>query len=250
MEDLVTAALLSAYAGLVALDFLKPARSFPKLRFWRLKGFFFFVLNVALFTILPFVWDEHLAQYRLFDATGLGVVGGAIVGVLMLQLFQYMWHRTMHRVPFLFRWFHQMHHSAERMDIWGAMYFSPLDVVGFAFMGSLALALVGIAPEAAVLANGIGTFAALFTHANLRTPQWLGYFIQRPENHALHHERGIHAYNYADIPVWDLVFGTFRNPKAWNAQAGYYDGASKRVGAMLIGRDVTRDVTGAPALLR
>ena len=49
----------------------------------------------------------------------------------------------------------------------------------------------------------------------------------------------MHANNYADFPIWDLLFGTFKNPKTWEGQAGYYDGASKRVGAMLIGRDIT-----------
>jgi sterol desaturase/sphingolipid hydroxylase (fatty acid hydroxylase superfamily) len=240
MEDLVTGALLLAYATLIALDFLKPARHFPRMRFWRLKGFAFFLVNVALFTALPFVWDEHLAKYRLFDATGLGMLGGAALGLLLQQLISYTWHRSMHNSPFLFRWFHQMHHSSERMDIWSAMIFSPLDVVGFALTGSLALALVaGVTPEAAVLTSAIATFGALFTHANLRTPQWLGYIIHRPENHSLHHERGVHAYNYGDFPFWDLLFGTFKNPKTWEGEAGYYDGASNRIGAMLIGRDVT-----------
>lgn len=181
---------------------------------------------------------------RLFDATGLGLLGGAALGVLLQQLISYTWHRSMHNSAFLFRWFHQMHHSSERMDIWSAMIFSPLDVVGFALTGSLALALVaGVTPEAAVLAGALTTFAALFTHANLRTPPWLGYVIQCPENHSLHHERGVHAHNYADFPLWDLVFGTFKNPKSWEGEAGYYDGASNRLGAMLIGRDVTEAPT-------
>jgi len=240
MEDLVTGALLLSYAGLIALDFAKPARTFPRMPFWRLRGFAFFIVNVALFTALPFLWNEWLGEHRLIDATGLGMVGGAFVGLLVQQLVQYVWHRTMHSSSFLFRWFHQMHHSSERMDIWSAMVFSPLDVLGFAFAGSLGLVwILGLTPEAAVLANGMATFAALFSHANIRTPQWLGYVIHRPENHSLHHERGLHANNYADFPIWDLLFGTFKNPQTWQAQAGYYDGASKRVGAMLIGRDVT-----------
>ena len=240
MENLVTGALLLAYAVLIGLDFAKPARTFPRMPFWRLRGFAFFVVNVSLFTALPFLWNEWLGEHRLIDATGLGMLGGALVGLLVQQLVQYVWHRTMHSSPFLFRWFHQVHHSSERMDIWSAMIFSPLDVLGFAFVGSLGLVwIVGLTPEAAVLANGLVTFAALFSHSNLRTPQWLGYIIHRPENHSLHHQRGLHANNYADFPIWDLLFGTFMNPKTWEAQAGYYDGASKRIGAMLIGRDVT-----------
>ena len=43
----------------------------------------------------------------------------------------------MHSSDLLWRVFHQTHHSAERVDIWGALYFHPLDVIGFAFVGSL-----------------------------------------------------------------------------------------------------------------
>jgi sterol desaturase/sphingolipid hydroxylase (fatty acid hydroxylase superfamily) len=147
----------------------------------------------------------------------------------------------MHRTPFLWRWFHQMHHSAERMDAFSAFIFHPLDVVGFAFVGSFALGvIIGLQPEAALLTGTVGTFLAFFNHSNIRTPQWLGYIIQRPENHSLHHERGVHAFNYGDISLWDMVFGTFRNPKTWEGQTGFYDGASERIGEMLIGRDVSQ----------
>jgi sterol desaturase/sphingolipid hydroxylase (fatty acid hydroxylase superfamily) len=54
----------------------------------------------------------------------------------------------------------------------------------------------------------------------------------------VHHERGVHRYNYADLPLWDIVFGTFRNPARWEAETGFYAGASARLGEMLIGRDV------------
>jgi len=240
LADLVSVLLLAAYAALVALDFLKPGRSYPTMRFWRLKGFAFFVLNIALFSTLPFLWDEWLGEHRVLDASGLGTAGGAIFGLLVVQFCSYWWHRTMHNTKLLWRFFHQLHHSAERVDIFGAMYFSPLDVLGFAFVGSFGLVwLAGVSPEAAVLANGIATFAGLFQHANLKTPRWLGYVLQRPENHALHHERGVHAYNYGDIAFWDIVFGTFKNPESVDAQAGFYDGASQRIGAMLLGKDVS-----------
>jgi sterol desaturase/sphingolipid hydroxylase (fatty acid hydroxylase superfamily) len=51
----------------------------------------------------------------------------------------------------------------------------------------------------------------VFQHANGDTPHGLGYLIQRPQSHAIHHQRGVHAFNYADLSLWDMVFGTFRN---------------------------------------
>ena len=69
----------------------------------------------------------------------------------------------------------------------------------------------------------------------------LGYLIQRPESHAIHHARGVHAHNYADLPLWDIVFGTFRNApaEAPRPAQGFYDGASARVWEMLTFRDVS-----------
>ena len=91
----------------------------------------------------------------------------------------------------------------------------------------------------AAVASAFLAFNAVFQHANIRTPRWLGYVIQRPESHGVHHERGVHRYNYSDLPLWDVVFGTFRNPERWEGQTGFYVGASSRVGAMLVGRDVS-----------
>jgi hypothetical protein len=72
----------------------------------------------------------------------------------------------------------------------------------------------------------------------VHTPQWLGWIIQRPEAHAVHHARGVHAYNYGNFMLWDILFGTFRNPAGFSGPAGFWDGASSKVGAMLIGRDI------------
>ena len=61
----------------------------------------------------------------------------------------------------------------------------------------------------------------LFVHWNVRTPKWVGYFIQRPEEHILHHQCGVHASNYSDWPLWDKVFGTYRRPVESPVEVGF-----------------------------
>lgn len=241
LSDLCLLAVLALYAALIGLDFARPARRFERVPFWKLKGAAFFMIYLLVSYHLPFVWDAFLAEHRLIDATGLGVGGGALVGLLALELGVYVWHRTLHAVPILWRCFHQTHHSAERVDIWGAMYFHPLDMAGFTAVTSLSLVgALGVVPEAAVIAGTLSTGLAIFQHANLRTPAWLGYLVSRPESHARHHERGVHAKNYSDLPIWDILFGSFENPKTWQGLAGFYSGASRRLGALLLGRDISR----------
>jgi sterol desaturase/sphingolipid hydroxylase (fatty acid hydroxylase superfamily) len=81
----------------------------------------------------------------------------------------------------------------------------------------------------------------MFQHANIKTPRWLGYLIQRPESHSVHHQRGRHAMNYSRLPIFDILFGTFENPEYFQSESGFYPGASRRILAMLGGVDVSAD---------
>lgn len=228
---------LGLFTGFALLEFVLHGRKFPPVTHWRLQGTAFTLLYFAVATYAPLFWDGWLGGHRLFAADTLPLWAQIFGGFLVLEFGIYAWHRTMHNVTFLWRWFHQMHHSAERVDIWGALYFHPFDSIGWTLLGSLALVLgFGVSAEAAIVINVIATFYGMFQHLNVRTPHWLGYIIQRPESHSGHHERGIHARNYSDLPLWDMVFGTFHNPTEFKGECGFYDGSSKRVGDLLRGR--------------
>lgn len=238
--DSVSLTVFALYAGLIAWEALKPARTLPGVAGWKWRGLLAFAAFFFLSSYLPLVWSEHLARLQLFELTALGTWGGALAGLLIYEAGVYGWHRAMHGTPWLWRAFHQMHHSAERLDTYSAFWFSPLDMLGWTALSSLSLTLiVGITPEAATLVLYITTCLSVFQHANVRTPRWLGYLVQRPESHSLHHERSVHARNYSDLPLFDLLFGTFRNPRDFAEAAGFYPGASARVGEMLCMRDIS-----------
>jgi sterol desaturase/sphingolipid hydroxylase (fatty acid hydroxylase superfamily) len=137
---------------------------------------------------------------------------------------------------------HQLHHSAERMDVFGSAYFHPFEIIESNVIGIVLFNLVlGLTPEAAALSTIWQAFNGIFQHGNIKTPVWLGYLIQRPEAHGVHHTRGIHGFNYSNLPLWDLVFGTFRNPAVWDGDAGFYPGSTNKTVPMLLGRDVGED---------
>lgn len=226
--------VISMFVGFGVLDFILRGRSFPDVKLWRAKGIFAFVVYFFVSGYSPFLWDGWLGQHTLFDASSLPIWLAALIGVFIVELGIYLWHRTLRSIPVLWRTFHQMHHSAERVDVFGAFYFHPLDMIGFSFVSSLALVGVfGMAPEAAFFVVVVTNFCAIFQHSNLKTPKWLGLFIMRPEQHAVHHERGVHMYNYGDIPHWDMLFGTYKNPEVFNSEVGFYQGASSKVMSML-----------------
>jgi sterol desaturase/sphingolipid hydroxylase (fatty acid hydroxylase superfamily) len=237
--DPISLIVLAMYAGLMLWEALFPARPLPTVKYWKLKGLTFFVLFFYLSTYLPLIWDGYLAEYQLIDLTGLGTLWGALIGVLIYQFGLYVWHRSMHKSNVLWRVFHQMHHSVERLDTYSAFIFSPMDMIGFTALGSLLLVLVaGFSPQAATVIILANTFFSMFQHSNIRTPTWLGYIVQRPEAHSLHHAKGIHAFNYGDITIYDILFGTWRNPKDYENENGFYMGASSKIADMLLFRDI------------
>lgn len=241
ITNIATWLTLGCIPAFILLDVAYRARRFHTPRFWRLRALAVTVVVFAMSFAVPMLWSRLIGERTLFDLRALGTWGGAAVGVLVYQFFHYWYHRAVHRSDFLFRWVHQMHHSVEGIDAFGAYYLSPLDVLGFTSIASLVFfPLLGVQMEAGIVGNLFLTFAAMFQHANIRTPRWVGYFIQRPESHGIHHERGVHRYNYCDLPLLDMVFGTFRNPETFDRECGYYDGASSRIGEMLMGRDVTK----------
>ncbi len=179
------------------------------------------------------------------NGTSLGVVGGAIVGFVVLELGVYAWHRSAHTFDVMWRGFHQLHHSPRRVDIPGALVFHPLEIAAYALIPLFVTVVVlGLDPLAAAITGYLFAFYGLFQHWNIRTPQWLGYVIQRPEAHCVHHRTGLHYYNFADLPLWDIGFGTFRNPRQFMGACGFEGDRDRRMGAMRAFADVNDELYG------
>ena len=250
--DPISLGMLALYAALMLLEALAPARKLPYIKGWIPRALITFVLYFYLATYLPLIWDKYLVEYQLFNIQSMNIYTSTLIALFVFEFLIYVWHRTMHQTNWLWRSFHQMHHSAERVDTFGAFYFSPLDMVGFTLVGSLSLALfVGVSPQATTYFLFISMFLVIFQHTNIKTPQWLGYFVQRPESHSVHHAKGVHAYNYSDLPIFDILFGTFKNPAAFENKIGFYKGASAKIPAMLLCQDIaTQKDTSDPKTLK
>lgn len=239
-SDPITWAFFGIFGGLWALEARFPARPLPTSRGHLGRGITTLVAFFLASSYLPYLVAPWLEPLRLTDLSWLGTWPGALTVMLAYQALGYAYHRTIHASDRLFRVVHQLHHSAERLDVPSAFLFSPTDMIGWTLVSTLALTLIGVTPEATMTFVLVGTFLSVFQHANIKTPRWLGYLIQRPESHSYHHARGVHRNNYADLPIFDLLFGTFVNPAGFADSTGYYPGAEARVLDMLRAKDVSR----------
>jgi sterol desaturase/sphingolipid hydroxylase (fatty acid hydroxylase superfamily) len=238
MESIIPILIPVSFVAALVLERRFPAQPLPKVRGWLLKGTLFFIFTGVVNALVPALVSAVIGDRAPLHLAGLGTVAGGLAGFVVADFVGYWLHRLMHRVPLLWRWTHQLHHSAERMDLAGMSYSHPFDILLTFTLTGLAAGLLGLSPAAAALTGLLGFYTAVLQHSNIKTPTWIGYLVQRPEGHGLHHERGVHAYNYGSLALWDLLFGTFRNPRDFPAAYGFWEGASARLGSMLIGRDV------------
>jgi sterol desaturase/sphingolipid hydroxylase (fatty acid hydroxylase superfamily) len=242
LDEALPLLLPTTFVACLVFERIGPARPQPRVQWWLLKGIVFFFLVAALNAVIPALVMPQLGDRAVLHLAGLGTLGGAALMVIVSDLVGYWIHRCLHTSERVWRWTHQLHHSAERMDIAGAAFFHPLDaIVQQVLPGMVLVVVLGVTPTAAAVGGFVGFVLGVTPHMNVRTPAWLGYVFQRPEMHAVHHQRGVHAYNYGMLAFSDLLFGTWRNPNVFpGVEFGFWDGASTRLGKMLVGRDVSR----------
>jgi hypothetical protein len=119
-----------------------------------------------------------------------------------------------------------------------SFYKHPLEIAVNSCLASfIVLVLLGGSVEGAAWFNVFAATGEMFYHANIRTPRWVGYFMQRPEHHSIHHELGVHDFNFGDITWWDRLFGTFREAPAFTARCGFDGDAERKLARMLLFQD-------------
>lgn len=236
---MVPVLVFSAALLMIIVERVAPGRNWPKVPGWWPRAIAFNALQAGSVYVAGITYDRWLGGHRLWVIDSIPI--GVAIGYVVHTFVYYWWHRARHDVPLLWRWVHQIHHSPQRIEVVTSFYKHPIEIGLNGLLSSVVLyTLVGLSPVAAaytMLANGL---AELFYHWNVRTPRWMGYVFQRPESHCVHHQEGLHSRNFADLPIFDLLFGTFDNPRQWDARCGFGDAAEHRVGDMLRGVDVSR----------
>jgi sterol desaturase/sphingolipid hydroxylase (fatty acid hydroxylase superfamily) len=223
--------------GMLALEQVRPARRFDRVAGWWARAMALTAVQVAVAVLAINTCDRWLPGLALWRPGGDSVLADAALGYLVLTFVYYWWHRARHQMPLLWRWLHRLHHSACRIELITSFYKHPAEIVANALLSSLVVyVLLGLSPESAALVLVVSGLAELFYHWNVRTPYWLGFVVQRPESHCVHHQRGRHTNNFADLPLWDMLFGTFENPRRAPRKCGFGPDIERRLPALLLGR--------------
>ncbi|MGB5766953.1 MAG: sterol desaturase family protein, partial [Arenicellales bacterium] len=205
---------------------------------WYFRAIAINTLQLVVFYAVDAFWMGWSEGFSLFHLSNTWPpVAGALLAYFIFTFVIYWWHRLRHSSDFIWRYFHQFHHSPKRIQTLTAYYIHPLDMTVTLFISNtIVFVLLGLNFEAAAWYTLITGFAGFFIHANIRVPRQVGYVFQTPEMHRLHHKVNHHANNYSDIVWWDMLFGTYLNPHEDIDQCGFDEETETKVFQLLAGR--------------
>ncbi len=243
MTELALPLLYVIAGGLLIIEHLFPAHPLKPDWRWYTRAVVINAIVFGVFFLVEALWSKYANSWSVFSLSdSLPAPLAALVTYFMFTFVAYWWHRLRHNSPLIWRIFHQLHHSPQRLQTLTAYYIHPLDMTAdLAISNTLVYLLLGLNLEAAswyILITGVAGF---IIHANIRLPRWLGYVFQTPEMHRLHHKSGHHSQNYADIVWWDMLFGTYSNPCQDIEMCGFPEKVENKVLAMLATKDLTQE---------
>jgi sterol desaturase/sphingolipid hydroxylase (fatty acid hydroxylase superfamily) len=227
-------------AGCILAEQLWPAMTLPRVNAWWGRVILINSIQLGITVLAGQTWNRWFeldSLVHLKERCGDG--SSALILYLFSTFVYYWWHRCRHESQFLWKTLHQIHHSARRLEIVTSFYKHPVEILINSLLGSLIVyPLFGASIRAAGYYTVLIALGEFFYHWNIKTPSWLGFIFQRPESHRVHHQFQHHTNNFSDIPIWDIIFGTFKNPKTFKGHCGYESWREDRFEDMLLFRDV------------
>jgi len=219
-----------------------PGRELPHSPGWYTRALSINFVQLAMTLITGQIW------FRLFDfgfAFSLAALNNPLVegliGWFVGTFFFYWWHRLRHQSGF-WRIFHQVHHSPKRIEILTSFYKHPIEILTNSLLAALILyPLLGCSVVGTFWYNCFAATGEYFYHGNFSSPKWLRYFIQTPELHSIHHQLDVHTYNFGDIPLWDRLFGTYKDSTEFMPECGFPSRNEEKIFEMLVFKDVYDD---------
>lgn len=244
LKEIRLAAMLTiifvAFIFCFLLERIVPGWPLPRVRGWPSRVLLINAIQLGVVLLAGLTWERWLSSASLFHLSQhVSPVTGGLMAYFIATFIFYWWHRWRHEHNCLWRAFHQIHHSPQRLEVITSFYKHPGEMIVNSIIGSLLVyATLGLSLEAGAIYTLCTALGEFFYHTNIRTPRWVGFVFQRPEMHRIHHQKDRHRNNYGDITWWDMLFGTYENPKEWHHSCGFADPKEQQLLQMLAYKDV------------
>jgi sterol desaturase/sphingolipid hydroxylase (fatty acid hydroxylase superfamily) len=215
--------ILLVFVFCFVLERAVPGWTLPKVPTWAIRVLLINLVQLLVVLLAGFTWEIWFAKWSVFHLSQhVSPIVGGMTAYFVATFVFYWWHRARHENNYLWRVFHQIHHSPQRIEVITSFYKHPIEMMVNSIIGGLLVySLLGLSPAAGAIYTLCTALGEFFYHTSVRTPRWIGYFFQRPEMHRIHHQHGRHKNNYGDIVWWDMLFGTYENPSEFTSTCGF-----------------------------
>jgi sterol desaturase/sphingolipid hydroxylase (fatty acid hydroxylase superfamily) len=133
------------------------------------------------------------------------------IGILLMDLTFYYWHRANHRIGVLWR-FHNVHHIDPDLDVSTSFRFHFGEIAYSAVFRVAQMLIIGADPLTYAVYETVFNAETMFHHSNIWLPlkmeRWLNKVIVTPRMHGIHHSAVARETNsnYSVIfPWWDRL---------------------------------------------
>jgi sterol desaturase/sphingolipid hydroxylase (fatty acid hydroxylase superfamily) len=176
-----------------------------------------FITRLAvLATGLTTAWWANQQQFGLLPWLDLGWWPSWLILLLVLELGDYVIHRWMHSMHFLWR-VHAIHHSDTEFDVTTTYRNHPVAGLYQLVLRLPLVAALGAPVSVMIAFEAVTTAHNLWSHSNTRLPEAIERYLRRvlvtPDFHRIHHcsEKKFTDSNFSSmLPCFDYVFGTYR----------------------------------------
>jgi len=179
------------------------------------------LVNASISTLFIIFIIKHAFSWTIINQLGilnqleLTSTLSFIIAFILIDLWQYVWHRANHAIPLLWN-FHQVHHSDKEMDASTGLRFHPFEIIYSNAIRIAIIPILGLQIEHLILYELVLLPVILFHHSNIALSKTidrtLRTIIVTPHMHRLHHSdiRIETDSNYSSVfSIWDRLFASF-----------------------------------------
>ena len=178
-------------------------------------------INVLISTLCFIVIIKHVCDWTLDNQ--LGVLNQIhlppayllLLAIVLIDLWQYIWHRLNHQVTFLWK-FHQVHHADKDMDASTGLRFHPIEIIYSNIIRISIIPLIGIQLDHLLIYEVLLLPIILFHHSNIKLNERMDKILRiitvTPHMHRLHHSdiQSETDSNYSSVfSIWDRLFKSY-----------------------------------------
>jgi len=185
-----------------------------------LKNILVGVFNLGLIAVVGVQFQKAIEwlnnkDFGLLQLFNISSIIEIVLGVLLIDIFMYWWHRVNHEWRFLW-YFHKFHHVDTKLNSTSVLRFHSGELLLSYVTKIIAFSLLGISLSAVLVHSLLFFPIIVFHHSNLKiSEQWdlfFRRFIVTPRMHRIHHSiiKSETNSNYSSVlPYWDKLFRSY-----------------------------------------